>query len=182
MKTITWLHFSDLHLCRPKTGWESDRILIALKEDLVRLDLRPDLIFFTGDAVFGHIGQDGGKSIAEQFDEAALFFEEIREIYSPPVPIENFFIVPGNHEVNRSKVDKHVHTGLEYNLQGDYAKVEKELSALIHDAGVTWRGCMERLSDYRSFLEENGYHHLLEDPERLTYATERELSEREREA
>ena len=57
-KTVTWLHFSDMHLCQPKTGWEASRILETLRVDLDKMrdrGLLPDLIFFTGDAAFGQL-------------------------------------------------------------------------------------------------------------------------------
>lgn len=67
---ISWLHLSDLHACNPRTGWDAGDVLADLRRDLVRLrdehGLTPDLVFFTGDAGFGHLGQDGGKSLAEQ--------------------------------------------------------------------------------------------------------------------
>ncbi|MGE0083617.1 MAG: TIR domain-containing protein [Desulfococcaceae bacterium] len=179
MKTLTWLHFSDLHLCRPKTGWEVDHILEKFRNDMDSLQknhhLHPDLIFFTGDAVFGHIGKDGGKSITEQFEEAALLFVEIREIFNPQIPIENFFIVPGNHEVNRSKVNPNIAKGFEMNLKGDHNTAEKELSRIIHEAGIEWKDFVSRLSDYCEFLKDNNYSHLLTDEERLIYAAERKI-------
>jgi len=98
MSTITWLHFSDLHLCHPKSGWEADQILKVLKEDLSRLQsehgLRPDLIFFTGDTVFGHLGKDGKGSINDQFEDGTILFEENRRVFSPHVSSENIFIAP----------------------------------------------------------------------------------------
>lgn len=180
MKTITWLHFSDLHICNPKSGWEADYILGKLRKDIESLrdknDLRPDLIFFTGDAAYGHIGNDGGKSITAQFENAALLFDEIRSIFDPPVPIENFFIVPGNHEVNISKVNPSLAIGFEQKLKGDYNTVEKALSRLIHEAGIEWEDFIKRLFDYRDFLKSSGYSHLLQDEKRLIYAVEREIS------
>ena len=61
-RTVTWLHLSDLHSCKIKTGWDADRVLAALQTDLQlmreRHGVKPDLIFFTGDAAYGQIGSD----------------------------------------------------------------------------------------------------------------------------
>jgi len=65
-RTLTWLHLSDLHACRPNTGWDAKRVLATLRADLQKLNkehgLRPDLIFFTGDAAFGHLSNERGEA------------------------------------------------------------------------------------------------------------------------
>lgn len=70
-RLLTWLHLSDLHLCKPRTGWEATYILESLQRDFKHMesehDLHPDLIFFTGDAAYGHLGRENGLSITEQF-------------------------------------------------------------------------------------------------------------------
>jgi len=180
MKTITWLHLSDLHLCNPETGWESQNILDTLKKDLQKMEndygLRPDLIFFTGDIAYGQLGNEDGKSIKSQFEEAERLFSEIRQAFTPSVSQENFFIVPGNHDVNRKKVNKYQHNGFEEELTGDYQAIEKKLSNLINKADQDWNDFAVRLSDYKQFLKEFEYNHLLEYPERLIYAVNREIN------
>lgn len=185
MSEITWLHFSDLHHCGPKTGWEVDRVLDMLRQDLQTLqqteNLRPDLIFFTGDAVFGHLGEGPGKSITGQFEEVGLLFDEIRESFTPVIPKDRFFIVPGNHDVNRSKVSEMFHAGLESALaqKESYEGIQAHLTKMIHDNGLDWKTFMERLSDYRHFLQEQGYNHLLDDigkdPDRLIYTEQLDI-------
>ena len=67
MKQVTWLHLSDLHVNKVNTGWDARRVLQTLTEDLRRMEgergLLPDLIFFTGDLAFGHLGSGKGTSI-----------------------------------------------------------------------------------------------------------------------
>jgi len=45
-KTLTWLHISDLHLCKPKHGWDADQVLEALRIDFKQMrgeyNLNPD--------------------------------------------------------------------------------------------------------------------------------------------
>lgn len=52
-RKVVWLHLSDLYLCPSKTGWDADRVLAPLGEDLKLMEkqygLCPDLLFFTGD-------------------------------------------------------------------------------------------------------------------------------------
>lgn len=106
--TITWLHLSDLHACKAKTGWDAYRIVKELQSDLMdmqdRHGLRPDLIFFTGDAAYGNIGGGPGERLADQFGEVGTFLEKIRTVFVPEVARENVFLVPGNHDVNRNSV------------------------------------------------------------------------------
>ncbi|MBN3878466.1 hypothetical protein [Nostoc sp. JL23] len=48
-QTLTWLHLSDIHACKPRTGWDAKRVTDTLCKDLKktqeRYGLRPDLIF-----------------------------------------------------------------------------------------------------------------------------------------
>ncbi|MCP5054683.1 MAG: hypothetical protein GY940_46390, partial [bacterium] len=161
-------------------GWEADRILETLREDFKKLEdqhgLRPDLIFFTGDAAFGHLGDGEGKAIEEQFFEAADLLENIRQSFKKEVPVENVFIVPGNHDVNRTEVLEMLHQGIDQLGNQKHEEVEQKLSEMIRDNNKEWQTFMERLKDYRQFLEEYGYSHLLQDPERLIYGVLKEVN------
>src|SRR4051794_22005038 len=110
MATLTWLHLSDLHAGNPKTNWDAARVTATLVEDLVRLQgeagLRPDLIFFTGDAAYGHLGSKPGESLPEQFAQAAAFLAAVRQAYTPEVPVSQLFLVPGNHDVHRGRIHR----------------------------------------------------------------------------
>lgn len=170
--TITWLHLSDLHCCAARTGWDADRVLYALRKDLEELKavhgLQPDLIFFTGDAAFGNLPN---LPIEDQFEEAGTFFEGIRGLYD--VPVENVFLVPGNHDVHRGEISGHDTEWLDARLK-TYGL--DEVVGLIQAGGKDWRNVMERLATYRKFLEGAGYTHLLQDPDRLIYAHRRTIA------
>lgn len=181
MRTVTWLHLSDLHLCNPKSGWESGKILKKLQEDFKKLHdeegLTPDMIFFTGDVVFGHLGNEKGKQIVEQYEDAAKFFDNIRASFSNEIPKERVFIVPGNHDVNRSKTNRFHHQGFDNQMTGDYHNIEKKLNELINDTDKDdWNGFIRSLKEYRQFLEFNGYNHLLKYRDRLIYGIETEVN------
>src|SRR5207248_113438 len=98
-RNLVWLHLSDLHCCKRKTGWDAHRVLQPLVIDLKRMeehhDLIPQLLFFTGDAAFGNIGDAAGSTLKDQFDGAHSLLETARTTFSKPVAIENVFIVPG---------------------------------------------------------------------------------------
>jgi 3',5'-cyclic AMP phosphodiesterase CpdA len=170
-RQITWLHLSDFHFCSPTSGWESDRILKKLKEDLTQLrdteGLRPDFVVVTGDIAFGHIKDKSGYALADQYEEAAIFFTEILGIYDPPIPLENLFIVPGNHDVHRAEILEQTTLWLDtLHTSGDVGRITK----MIRDSDSEWKAVMRRLDAYRDFLGKLGATHLLQDPERLIYA------------
>jgi 3',5'-cyclic AMP phosphodiesterase CpdA len=105
---LTWLHLSDLHACKPRTGWDAKRVTDSLCVDLRKMQadysLRPDLVFFTGDAAFGQIGKERGKAIVDQFREAHDFLTAVRQAFEPELPQRDLFLVPGNHDVNRERI------------------------------------------------------------------------------
>jgi signal transduction histidine kinase len=153
------------------TGWDANRILASLKDDFKKLQdqhqLCPDLIFVTGDIAYGEIP---GYPIEEQFQEAGALLEEIRESFSPSIPINNVFIVPGNHDVNRNSVTPD---------QTDWLDRQKDLNHifdLVRSHNIQWRRYMERLQEYCSFLNNFGYTHLLGNPQYLMFNSVRTLS------
>ncbi len=179
-KTVTWLHLSDLHLCNPKSGWEADTILNALKEDLEKLKteqkLQPDLIFVTGDIAFGQLGEGDGKSLKEQYDEAGYFLLEICDIFS--IPFNNLYIVPGNHDINRSVVNPVMHSGFDAKMKkiGEYSAIEDALNKLLKEKGTDWKDFIKRLDEYKAFLEDMGLTHLLKEPDYLYFSETRKIN------
>ena len=166
MKTITWLHFSDIHIGNPKSEWEYEKIKDKFITDLKKMrndnGLQPDLIFFTGDAVFGHLGSGGGRSMSDQYDEVEKVFSAVREVYDPSVPKENFFIVPGNHDTNISTINEFADKAYFESINSkDYETATKELSSTINSKNIPWNDYQRRLHDYCLFLEKHAYSHLL---------------------
>nr|VFK54526.1 MAG: Calcineurin-like phosphoesterase [Candidatus Kentron sp. TUN]VFK57376.1 MAG: Calcineurin-like phosphoesterase [Candidatus Kentron sp. TUN] len=171
---ITWLHLSDIHLCSPKTGWDADRILQYLREDLEKMEqkegLRPDLLLVTGDLAYGQLGE-GDLSLRSQFEDVYLFLEEVRTTFSTPIPTERIFPIPGNHDVDRRKIMESLTDWLD-NLATKKSNPAKFVSQMLNDATGEWPGLMQRLETYKAFLQEC-YPHLLrdeEDEKRLCYA------------
>lgn len=174
---MTWLHLSDLHTCKPDTGWDAHRVLDSLIPDLKKMEedhgLRPDLVFFTGDLAFGQVGSGKGDSLKDQFDEGHEFLERVRTAFSTSVQQEDVFIVPGNHDVNRAEVTDDQCEWL------DGRQDSGPITKLIQSGGKQWQRYMERLDAYRKFLKRHGYKHLLVDEERLIYAVKRNIAGKE---
>ena len=163
------MHLSDLHCCPARTGWDADRLRRTLSKDLAELierdELRPDFLFFTGDAAFGHL-PDEGLSIHGQLDDAASFFEEVRQVCG--LERDRVFLVPGNHDVDRTAIAEDDSAWLE-ERRTSYDRAAVNELMRDGDAKARWSSVMARLDAWRDFLERHGYGHLLQDHERLTY-------------
>jgi|GEM_PF-3997617 len=93
--TVTWLHVSDFHFTG-KDSYDQSVVLTALVEAVDgfrRKGHKPDLIFATGD--IGHSGK------ADEYTQATKFFDKLCE--AAGVDKNRLFVVPGNHDVDRSK-------------------------------------------------------------------------------
>jgi predicted phosphodiesterase len=159
---ITWLHLSDLHFLHLINGETNrSRLEDSLIDRLKALDMTPDLIFVTGDIAFG---EKENSRMSDQYRCATQFIEKILQTYEPNISKDRVFIVPGNHDINRTKIstaDKSHLKNLDlYNAEKTYLRMEPELPSFISSA-----------NEYRKFLGNYGFQHLLEDdPKRLRYA------------
>lgn len=100
VSVITWLHLSDLHFnTESQTEWDMyvvlSELLNDLKDCMESKQLSPDIILFSGD-----IACNGKR---EEYELAKTFFDKLLNLLK--IPKEYFFIVPGNHDVDISKVD-----------------------------------------------------------------------------
>lgn len=172
-KTITWLHISDTHFCKEIHNWNSEEIFETFFVDIKSMEkeynLVPDLILFTGDVAFG---QDNSKALflKDQYKEAYEFIDKVSSSFSKIIPITNIFIVPGNHDVNRTIITPDQTCWLKNPQEKGKENPSEIINELIKSKNRQWIKYMERLEDYRLFLEGGGYNHLLGDPERLIYS------------
>lgn len=88
---------------------------------------------------------------------------------SEEIPKTNVFLVPGNHDVNRKSVTKSQTSYL------DSVNDEAGITEMIRAGELEWRDNIRRLAEFKTFLENHGYGHLLEDPDRLVYGIERKI-------
>lgn len=89
------------------------------------------------------------------------------EIYEPYFDRSNLFIVPGNHDVNRTLITEDQNDWIEKQVDSN------NIINLLNNTPLMWSRIMERLKDYRDFVEEIGCNHLLSDPQRLTFTAKR---------
>ncbi len=100
---LRWLHLSDFHF-QAKDDWSVRLPLRALERklrELVAANLKPQLVFITGDIAYS------GR--AEEYEQATKFFKTLAEILE--LDPQHFFLVPGNHDVDRSAI-KPIHDWL----------------------------------------------------------------------
>ncbi len=94
---LTWLHLSDLHF-RESRNYDETIVLRELLRDVAERiekdNLRPDFIVVTGDIAFS------GKP--EEYQLAGSFFDKLLE--TAKLSRERLFVVPGNHDANRSLI------------------------------------------------------------------------------
>jgi predicted phosphodiesterase/energy-coupling factor transporter ATP-binding protein EcfA2 len=91
------MHLSDLHV--GGEDWQRDDVLGALVRDLPELlaerELRPDLLFVTGDVA--------SRGRREEYDGAFVVLEKLTHALGLERR-EHVFLVPGNHDVDRSRI------------------------------------------------------------------------------
>ncbi len=93
--TITWLHVSDFHF-RAGDPYDRDVVLRALVKSVERFrkeGRKPDLIFATGDVAY--------SSKPDEYQLATKFFDDL--LKAAGLTKEYLFVVPGNHDVDRSR-------------------------------------------------------------------------------
>lgn len=170
-KSISWLHISDLH-ARTRGGWDSKRVVAALVKDLSNMqkekDIRPDLIFFTGDLAFG---ATQGESMSEQYTLAKEFFDSVRNAFKPPIPSRNIYVVPGNHDIDRSEISDG-----ELSWLRDSKRRKEEIFKNVEGVTKAWRLWMQRFDSYRAFLRAYGLIHLHPEDPHLRWADIQEIN------
>lgn len=91
------LHLSDLHFTANSIS--QDVVISSLLkkiEDICREGEKPNIIILTGDIAFS------GKE--EEYAKAKNFIDKIAQLCE--IGVEGIFIIPGNHDVDRSKIEK----------------------------------------------------------------------------
>lgn len=114
MRTLNILHISDAHI-QLNDKVEIEDIIDKLMKDVIKVQnqekIKIDLICFTGDLI-----QRGDKSFNDenQWDLAqAILVEPLLERLE--LTKNEYIIVPGNHEVDISKIDSIIEKGLRVN-------------------------------------------------------------------
>jgi predicted phosphodiesterase len=153
---INWLHISDIHF-NNQTEWSDTEP----QEDLIRYlntlfesgTPRPDLIFCTGDVAFGEMSK---SPLSSQYVLAKGFFEKLLQICGfdgIPLAKDRLFIVPGNHDVNRRKIDPDAQTTLVEKARDSFSNIAT-INKRVEEKCVSFKRAMERLADFDDFIKE----------------------------
>lgn len=112
MQDLTILHISDLHM-EEKKQVDIRIVLNALFADLEKLKaeegLKIDFVCFTGDLI--KAGEDADSQLSLALNK---FIDPLLELLK--LNYSQFFIIPGNHDVDRKKVDSILEGGLQLHL------------------------------------------------------------------
>lgn len=98
---IRILHLSDIHF-RESKRWDADPVLRALTlfvQREVESGLVPDLVVITGDIAFG--------GVAPEYALARQWLDALWPKFGS-LDRDRLLLIPGNHDVDRSKVTKGV--------------------------------------------------------------------------
>lgn len=139
---IRILHIADLHLESEIPSFEKTAIIKALAEDLKKQVNENTLLFFTGDLI------DKGALGFSDKENAFYIFEKV---FIEPIISQNpslkgkIFIVPGNHDVFRDKIDMYSESGLKSELGN-----VKSLDTFIQSNRLNSKH-LDRLADYKKW-------------------------------
>lgn len=153
--TLGWLHISDLHFL-DKHAWRDNQPLKKLIDDLAALlkdGLRVDLVLCTGDIGFG---ETKTEPLACQYTDAKAFFDKVLETCK--LESDRLFLVPGNHDIDRSKVRKSQTEWLRSNERNT-----DQINQDFRDCDAEIKQAMERLAAYRKFIADHYPHIQLDD-------------------
>lgn len=164
--TLGWLHLSDLHFL-DQHAWRDSQPLKTLIEDLhalLKSGLRVDLVLCTGDIGFG---ETKTEPLAEQYADAKAFFDKVLEACK--LSNDRLFLVPGNHDIDRSKVLK---SQTEWFRSSE--RNPTQINQNFRDSDAEIKQAMERLGPYRQFIADHYPNIRLDD--NATYCTKIEVN------
>ena len=147
---LGWLHLSDLHFL-DRHAWRDNQSLTKLIEDLDKLlksGLRVDLVLCTGDIGFG---ETKPELLAKQYADAKTYFDKVLEICK--LGSDRLFLVPGNHDIDRSKVLESQTEWFRSN-----ARSPEQINQKFQDGHAEIKQAMERLGPYRQFIADHYPH------------------------
>jgi len=155
-RKISWLHLSDIHFrasdaWRDSTARDSLVDLLSVSFDSGALS-RPDLVLCTGDIGFG---DTTSQKLSAQYDDARVFFEQLNA--KTGVARERMFAVPGNHDVERGKANKHADATYR-KMAKEYYLHEQEINNSVANASKEYVDSLHRLEAYRNFFAQTFPH------------------------
>lgn len=143
--TFTILHLSDAHIGKPDCKYDSGGVLDSLLRDIdtkAKELGKPDLIVFTGDLVHGNPKE---YPLSKQYELAKTFLGDVCNNARGQLGNIPLCIVPGNHDVDRSRVDT--------NQKGQRDKLNvADVQEMMRDQ-ITWKRMLERQETWFDFAK-----------------------------
>ena len=144
-KSIKILHLSDVHIGNPKNKHDEETVFDPLFEDLKKANETPDVIIFSGDLAYGELED---STIKDQYKKSLIFLENIYKCFNKTFKEIPILIIPGNHDVNRSRLD-------EPQKQYRESYNEQLIEDMMHkDQDLTWDNIIQRQKEWNEFIKE----------------------------
>lgn len=154
---LTWLHISDIHF-NPKKEWRDSDARLGLLSHLRNIfarneSLRPDFIFCTGDIAYG---ETTSAPLFDQYHQARTFFDDLLGVCGrngASTPKNRLFVVPGNHDVNRGRIN----TDAQKTLTEWAGKSRTHVEAInqrYNDRTTEFTDAIKRLDEYTKFVKD----------------------------
>ena len=146
MNRFTILHLSDAHIGHPMWALDQNTVMRPLLSDIKAISSSqpPELIVFSGDLVFGEVS---GASMESQLAESKVWLENIHNIWGKQVGDIKLLLVPGNHDIQRSRIDE---------SQTDWLRsqtAETGIEKHVKTGTTLWRRILERQDLWWSFVK-----------------------------
>ncbi|MCP5107349.1 MAG: metallophosphoesterase, partial [bacterium] len=143
MAEINILHLSDIHFRRKKDQ----------ENKSFRADVQKKLIAAVGAHVKTHGGPDAGAVTGDiafsgkkkEYDDALEFFAKLRKLLPDGIP---FLPVPGNHDVDRSKVNDFLsmHTIVNGGKTAKFLESQTDIDTFVNSKFKAYRAFVEQLT------------------------------------
>lgn len=153
---FAWVHVSDIHFGHGDAHTKLDQSYVAreLVNDLLAQFQhgvpKPGAIFVTGDIGFSGGGQDSSGSTSSEYASATHWLTSLAAAAN--LKLEQVFLVPGNHDVDRN-ADKDRDTGrLIKSLRSAEKKIASELDNALSHVGDRAK-LASRQANYLKFVE-----------------------------
>jgi predicted phosphodiesterase len=140
------LHISDIHLKKNKLEYYQNKIISEFLKDVKDIIDTNTILIISGDFLL-----EGGRLFNEEndpFDSVNTFLENI--ITNFPLLKKRIFFVPGNHDIQRSSLDKYI----DYPFKSNLIKSKNEIDGFIsevYDNKRALRG-FEKYNDFASIF------------------------------
>lgn len=156
------MHISDLHFeepSRPDAKVVLDSFLEDVSTCILKHDLCPDFVAATGDIAFSG-RPSGDPSLPSEYNQARTFFDRL--LNRVGLSRDRFFVVPGNHDVDRSSISPGA-------AAVDAELTNRERTEKLWATPGDRRQVFARLDNYAAFVNDYLKPHVHLDDERPCY-------------